>query len=150
MDCCLTSSEIQKLLAQSGVNHLRDVPLEEGEHCRPWSLLQLPSQGSASPLVPLTSSSIADLLLQGAAGFPSGTHSGASDSHPIRGDMRPNACDDDMEVDDDREVSPSELSSAPTSSTVDGSGGGLFSSPGAGGSGGYMDFVFRQVVVIML
>ena len=64
--------------------------------------------------------------------------------------MRPNASGDDMEVDEDREASPSEMSSVPTSSTVDGSGGGLFGSPGAGGSGGYMDFVFRQVVAAML
>ena len=128
VDCCLTTSEIQRLLSQSGVTHLSQVPL--GETDRP------------SPRAPSTSTSIAELLLQGTWG-DEGT------VYPMDHDKMD--AGDDMEVDQPESCAASLTGASvpPTHNDSGRGGGGLFGSPAAGGSGGYMDFVFRRVAALV-
>ncbi|KAJ9523910.1 hypothetical protein QJQ45_022344, partial [Haematococcus lacustris] len=148
VDCCLTSGELQQLLAKHGVQHLRDVALPAGPLP---SLFATPSLGPDAHHDTVSSNSLSHSLSHSfshsakAQGQPSGQDFVLMDLELPKPQQQLSLCDNGNTDHTIAQVTPAPSHFQPHSSTpVEATPGTyplLYGLPGA--SGGYADFVFR-------
>ncbi|GAX82236.1 hypothetical protein CEUSTIGMA_g9664.t1 [Chlamydomonas eustigma] len=117
VDCCLTTSEVHKLLSEDGINHLDQIPLHPKSESAKALAAWLQGALHVNDKLTRCSAEEASSHMCDSSSNCGCTYQGASTAQP-------------MDVDS---VNGDALLQA----------GRMFESPGAGGSGGYMEFVFR-------